>query len=132
MYALDAVMIEAEDWRASLDIQVAKYDLRVNGALAVGNVVFSTLGNADRLEYTVIGEAVNQAAKLEKHNKELGSVALFSQSCFAMAQAQGYRRDHPDLEEGEPRALQPELHIFAQQTISGVSETIDLRGMFCK
>ena len=58
--------------------------------VSVGKMVFATLGNVDRLEYTVIGEAVNLAAKLEKHNKQLGIRALISAACYAMAQAQGY------------------------------------------
>jgi adenylate cyclase len=40
--------------------------------VAAGRVVFATLGRVGRLEYTVIGEAVNFAAKLEKHNKAEG------------------------------------------------------------
>ena len=37
--------------------------------LAIGEVLFGLIGDKNRLEYTVIGETVNIAAKLEKHNK---------------------------------------------------------------
>lgn len=65
--------------------------LSVNGSVTSGTVVFATLGNEDRLEYTVIGEAVNLAAKLEKHNKVEGSLALVPAATLAEAMRQGYR-----------------------------------------
>jgi class 3 adenylate cyclase len=48
-----------------------------------------------RLEYTVIGEPVHLAAKLDKHNKKSGTRALATQDAFAMALAQGYRPRAP-------------------------------------
>ena len=50
--------------------------LSLNGAVTAGPVIFAALGDTARLEYTVIGEAVNLAAKLEKHNKAEGTAAL--------------------------------------------------------
>ncbi len=42
---------------------------KLNAAVATGPVVFGTIGDESRLEFTVIGAAVNQSAKLEKTNK---------------------------------------------------------------
>jgi adenylate cyclase len=53
-------------------------------------VIFGAVGDDTRLEYTVIGEPVNLAAKLEKHNKKSGTRALATQDAFTMALAQGY------------------------------------------
>ena len=61
--------------------------LEVNGAVSAGPVVFATLGGGDRLEYTVIGEAVNLAAKLEKHNKAASTRALTSAATYELAVA---------------------------------------------
>jgi adenylate cyclase len=88
--ALDAIMDEAECWRDMLSTTGMATPLRVNGAVAAGPVVFATLGGDDRLEYTVIGEAVNLAAKLEKHNKTETTRALVPAATFDLAVAQGY------------------------------------------
>lgn len=109
--ALDAIMVEAESWRRSLAGLGAGTPLEVNGAASAGLVVFGTLGGGDRLEYTVIGEAVNLAAKLEKHNKAAGTRALTSVATYELAVAQGYAAVCT------PRP---------GSTVAGVSEPIDL------
>jgi adenylate cyclase len=58
-------------------------------------VIFGIVGDDRRLEYTVIGDLVNLAAKLDKHNKKSGTCALAAQDAFAMALAQGYRPRAP-------------------------------------
>ncbi|MFQ5959367.1 MAG: adenylate/guanylate cyclase domain-containing protein, partial [Alphaproteobacteria bacterium] len=44
------------------------------------------------LEFTVIGDAVNLAAKLEKHTKVEGARALTTPAALARAREQGYAR----------------------------------------
>ncbi len=112
--ALDAVMDEAKAWQRSLDADIGE-TLYVNAAAAAGRLVFATLGDGDRLEYTVIGEAANLAAKLEKHNKVEKTRALVPASTLALAISQGYRPS------GEPKSI----HCAR---VAGVSEPIDLVG----
>lgn len=89
--ALDAVLDAALAWQKSLPERGVKVPLRVNAGVAAGPVVFATLGDGDRLEYTVIGEAVNLAAKLEKHNKVEKSRAALPAAMLALAIRQGYQ-----------------------------------------
>ena len=92
--ALDQILVEAHAWQISLPDLGVTEKLSVNGAVASGRVVFATLGDGDRLEYTVIGEAVNLAAKLEKHNKVEASLALVPAVTVARAVSQGYAPAH--------------------------------------
>jgi adenylate cyclase len=88
--ALGSAMGEAASWRREIAESAGIGELDVNGAVTAGPVVFATLGNSDRLEYTVIGEAVNLAAKLEKHNKVEGTRALAPLATLELACAQGF------------------------------------------
>lgn len=84
-----AVMRAADDWNDERR-QQGLPAMAVGAAVATGPVVFGAVGFADRLEYTVIGDAVNLAAKLEKHNKSLKVRALTTETALAAAVAQGY------------------------------------------
>jgi adenylate cyclase len=101
--ALEQILVGAELWQADLPALGVSEPLHVNAAVASGRVVFATLGDGDRLEYTVIGDAVNLAAKLEKHNKVEHSIALVPAATVTVAKAQGYR---PSLDLiARPKAL---------------------------
>ena len=87
--ALDAVLEKVDAAvAADPDGDLAKLD--VNYAVVAGPVVFGTVGDEDRLEYTVIGPSVNLSAKLEKHNKVLGTRALTDRATWEKALEQGY------------------------------------------
>jgi adenylate cyclase len=68
---------------------------RGQGALAVsigihcGDVLAGTIGAADRHEYTVIGDAVNVAARLQQFCKEEGQSLVVSASAYDRARTAG-------------------------------------------
>jgi adenylate cyclase len=93
--ASDAVLADAESWPSSDGplADLPPHSVRIS--IATGPVTFGTVGDDDRLEFTVIGPAVNLAAKLEKHNKVLGSLSVTTAECYDLALEQGYQADHP-------------------------------------
>jgi adenylate cyclase len=92
--AADAVMAAVAVWGAER-AAAGLPPVRVGLALASGRVVFGAVGDGDRLEYTVIGDAVNLAAKLEKHTKEEAVPALTDRATYDLALAQGYAPPTP-------------------------------------
>lgn len=88
--ALEHVIIEGRNWNSQRAAS-GKVTIPVAAALAEGDVMFGIVGGSERLEYTVIGEAVNLAAKLEKHCKTENVAALAPQHLYDMAIVQGFR-----------------------------------------
>ena len=89
--ALDAVMEIIVETRRWTEARAASGDpmLRVCAAASAGTILFGAVGDGTRLEYTVIGAAVNLSAKLEKHTKIEHVRALCDLATFDLARAQG-------------------------------------------
>lgn len=109
--AVDAIMLAAQEWQQKRQA-AGLIAPGIGAGLAIGEVVFGIIGNEKRLEYTVIGEAVNLAAKLEKQNKIESTRALTTKEALTKAVSQGY--GNADKE------------IRPQRPVSGVSKPVDL------
>ena len=92
--ATDEMAAVVERWRLERENRGVPAPA-VGIAGAVGDIVFGTVGDATRLEYTVIGEVVNLVAKLEKHTKRERVRALTTRSTYNLAMEQGYRPARP-------------------------------------
>lgn len=117
-YAADALAAAAEmhqaaaDWRAER-AAAGLPPLDIGFAVAAGPVLFGAVGDIDRLEFTVIGDAVNLAAKLEDANKIQGVTALTDAATYDLARAQGFRP------ESEPECR-------PASAVAGIAEPVDL------
>jgi adenylate cyclase len=86
--------------------------IEVGAAVASGEVLFGTVGFGDRLEFTVIGDPVNRAAKLEKYNKTAGATLVTDKETFAVAEKEGF-------------SVQPSRRLPAQD-IAGISRPVEV------
>lgn len=99
--AVDEIIAATDAW-AEERIAAGLDPVTINISVASGPLAFGAVGGKGRLEYTVIGAAVNLSAKLEKHNKELSARAVASGECLALAREQGYMaRDDYRVSEAE-------------------------------
>jgi len=87
--------------------------IRVCGAVTHGSVVVGAVGDDTRLEYTVIGDPINVAAKLEQQTKHEGARLLAVHETVECARGQGFRP-----------AREPER--LGHRPIAGLEGTVDL------
>lgn len=108
--AVDAIWRAVDRWRGERTA-AGLPALDVGAGLATGEVVFGIIGHGRRLEYTVIGDAVNLAAKLEKHNKVEASRGLATRAALELARRQGYTGDKD---------------VLPARAVGGVAAALDL------
>lgn len=91
--AVDEIIANVLTW--SEIPELARFEPHaINAAVAGGPISVGAVGDEKRLEFTVIGPAVNLSAKLEKHNKVPGTRALTTAEFLETARAQGYAPEH--------------------------------------
>jgi adenylate cyclase len=100
----DRRIVEVNEKRASKGWRPLEYGL----ALHVGEVTYGNIGTRERLEFTVVGDAANYAARLESFCKTLGRPLLASAEF-----AQHFPDRFESLGEHDMRGIQEEQEIFS-------------------
>ncbi|MET0527927.1 MAG: adenylate/guanylate cyclase domain-containing protein, partial [Microvirga sp.] len=90
---------ESEGWPA----------YRTRFGLHVGEAVVGTIGSDDRMAYTVLGAAVNLAARLEPLNKEYGTEILVSSAIVERVPDQFAFRSVDTI---RPKGFEARIEIF--------------------
>jgi len=110
---IDAVLAASRAWAADRKRRGLPA-LGIGVGVAHGPLVFGIIGVDKRLEYTVIGEPVNLAAKLEKHNKAETASACAPASLIDLAKAH------------DAQLVAAGFEIRRARSVGGVAEPLDL------
>jgi adenylate cyclase len=87
--ALVDMMVAADSFEERWSVELGE-PMRVGFAFTTGPVLYGTIGDGSRLEYTVIGDPVNLAVKLEPSNKLIQTRALADHAALEQAGREGY------------------------------------------
>ena len=91
-----AVELQACARRLNLEAVGGAHELRIGVGIAHGVVIAGNVGSPDRMEFTVIGDTVNYAARLQALCKDLAQDIVVSDEVRAGAEATfGFRRMPP-------------------------------------
>jgi adenylate cyclase len=106
--AIDAA-IDAQSTLASINHRRRRRglpEIQFGVGLNVGEVIYGNVGAPDRLDFTVMGPAVNRTARLESLTKELGCNILFSEKFSELIETPAeFLGNHPMKGIAEPQAV---------------------------
>jgi class 3 adenylate cyclase len=112
-HASNAVRTALELLRVARERTYAGEQLEIRVGMNTGDVVAGNVGAEGRLTYTVHGDAVNLAARLEAMNKELGTRILVSADTRNACLAEGEEFAFEACGEIPVRGKRDPVHIFS-------------------
>lgn len=111
--AADDIMIAHKEWIKKPAIAKSGQVNEIGIGMATGNVIVGVIGNQNRYEYTVIGDAVNTASKLEKQTKLEHAVLLCDEDTYSCAKEQGYRVTMERLNDVKVEGMERKINLRA-------------------
>jgi class 3 adenylate cyclase len=121
---LEALTLLYEDWAKE-----GKPGLRIRIGLNAGEVVVGNMGSSRRFNYTVMGDVVNLASRLEAANKNYGTTTLIGETVVKEAgDAFEFRRLDRLRVKGKTKAV--EVYELLARKGKAAAKTLDARDAF--
>lgn len=109
--AADNIITAHKEWAKTPAIAESGQVNEIGIGMATGDVIVGVIGNQNRYEYTVIGDAVNTASKLEKQTKVESAILLCDEATYTCAKGQGYKETIQELSDVKVEGMERKINL---------------------
>jgi adenylate cyclase len=102
-------------------VKEGKVPFEIGIGVNTGEVVAGNMGSPQRMEFTVIGDNVNLAARMESATKDAGCKILLSESTYLLV------KDHVQVKEREPVHMKGKADLIKIYELQGFDESVAAR-----
>ena len=120
------------EMRADLKPKAGGKDVLMRIGMNTGAAVVGNMGSVDRFDYTMLGDAVNLAARLEGVNKQFGTYTMISQATLDAARAGGFRAYARELARVEVVGKSEPVTVYEPMTKDEWNASEEIRGPFAE